>query len=143
MERNIPSLFLIFLACGSLLNRPLHAATVIPPSDARILSMGRIDRSDPGAWAFDWAAVNFRIAIKGREAWFLVEDGGGQNHYNLYVDGEVHQVVRAGQGLNRIGAKGLSMPERVERRQVDALVVVRGTVDRPGEEHRLRDQHNA
>src|ERR1019366_9303463 len=86
---------------------PGWAGEAVKPGDKRLQYMGRIDFSAPDAPTFDWAAVNLKAAIRGREAWFLIEDGRGQNYYNLTVDGKPAKVLAAKSGLNRFGVGGL------------------------------------
>jgi len=97
----LPLAFLIFSA-------PLLAtAGSVEADDPRIQVMGRVDASDPKSPSFDWPAVNLRVAVKGPDLTFLLEDGQGTNYFNLSVDGRPVSVLDLQAGLNRIKVPGL------------------------------------
>jgi lysophospholipase L1-like esterase len=83
------------------------SVTVVAPDDPRIRIMGRHDASDPKAPAFDWPAVNVRVAVLGRDLAFLVEDPKGTNHLNVAVDGKPVTVMAMRPGSNRVPVPGL------------------------------------
>lgn len=76
--------FILFLAAGICMMATPGAQTIIPPTDPRILYMGRIDRSAPDRVLFDWPGITIQTVFTGTSCSGVFE---GVNSFDVYVDG--------------------------------------------------------
>lgn len=103
-----PRLLPCLLALGAALSgAPVSptADALIPPSDPRLLSLGRVDKSDPAAWRFDWAAVSVCFRFEGSDFQVLLDDGGAD--FNVLVDGSLRTIWRTRKGDPAYEVNGL------------------------------------
>ncbi|MVN93111.1 SGNH/GDSL hydrolase family protein [Mucilaginibacter aquatilis] len=64
----------------------------IKSSDKHIHYMGRVD-SKPDSTMLSWSGNSVKINFSGSEVKALLKDEGGQNFYNIIVDGQVVQKI--------------------------------------------------
>jgi lysophospholipase L1-like esterase len=91
-------------------------ATFVPPSDARVAVMGRVDRSDPGRIRMGYPGVTWRLRFEGGSLAMRVGCDTSNSHLAVLVDGGEPRVVRLQRGESELTlAEGLgSGPHTVE-----------------------------
>jgi hypothetical protein len=110
------ALLLLVPAAMTLADVSPSAETLIPPSDARLLSLGRVDKQAQ-AWRFDWSAVSICFRFQGPDFAVLLDDGGAD--FNVWVDGALRTIWRTRKGEERYEVNGLDATEhrvQVQRR---------------------------
>ena len=76
------------------------------PNDYRIVYTGRIDSSDSKNYRFDWSGVSIKTVFSGTSISMKMKDGA--NDYNIFVDGQLHQILRTTNDSVYIIAEGLT-----------------------------------
>ncbi len=80
---NLPSAFLLLLTAATAI---LHADSVIPPSDPRIVPLGRVAPVADGALCFNWPSSGFSFMAKGGPVFLSLEGGDGRFRLAVAVD---------------------------------------------------------
>jgi hypothetical protein len=79
---------LLLLSCGSGKDNPAAAGDstgVVDADHPSIQYVGRFDRTDPKAPAFDWPGVTIAAAFEGTSCSLRLRDSG--NFYSVSIDG--------------------------------------------------------
>jgi hypothetical protein len=114
-ERNVRVLVSSILACLVGLMGIAMAAdsvTLIPPSDARVAVMGRVDATDPARVRIGYPGVTLRLRFDGPSLTMRVATANPNSHIAVIVDGGEPRVVRLVQGESEVAlAEGLATGE--------------------------------
>lgn len=90
----------------------------ILPTDPRIVTVGRFDRTDPNTIACQWPASEIRLRVKGATLGISAEDTG-KNFWQVVVDGKPTQVLPLKAGTNdyevSLGGDGVHEVSLVKR----------------------------
>lgn len=90
--------------------RPSHAAVAIPADHASIQYFGRFDRANPKRPRFDWPGCAIQARFTGPS--IAVKLGGGNNEFNVFIDGAAKPRLSLVQGKNEYAlADGLGPGE--------------------------------
>ena len=85
---------------------------LIPPSDARIAVMGRVDRSDPARMRIGYPGVTVRVRFEGGSLSMRVAATTADCHIAVILDGGEPRVVRLAKGASEVSlAEGLASGE--------------------------------
>ncbi len=80
---------------GSLLPlSEMKAGQHISPHHPDIRYSGRIDKSNKDTVRFDWPGISIGCRFSGKSIGIRI-NGGNENHFNLFIDGELVSVYRA------------------------------------------------
>ena len=82
-------IFTILLSGNSI-----QAVEVVPPTHPAIRYTGRVDRINPQVVMFDWPGVTINCNFTGEQIGIRIE-GGAENYFNLFIDGELISVFSA------------------------------------------------
>lgn len=83
---------LLMMACAAVANAAPNRAPYAA-SDSVIRYTGRTLTLPDGSVAFDWAGTYADTRLKGKDLSIRLSDTG-TNYYNVFVDGELHNVVK-------------------------------------------------
>ncbi|MDD3969123.1 MAG: FAD-dependent oxidoreductase, partial [Proteiniphilum sp.] len=87
--------FILFMILGGLLSfSGMKAEKYIPPHHPAIHYSGRVDRSNQDTVRFDWPGVSVQCRFSGKSIGIRI-NGGKDNHFNLFLDGELISIFRA------------------------------------------------
>ena len=93
-SKQIISIFAL-LAC-MLLSQEIRAEKDIPPHHPYIHYVGRVDMSNNDTVRYDWPGVALMCNFSGRSIGIKL-NGGAATHFNLFLDGELIDVIMAPQ----------------------------------------------
>lgn len=85
-------LIAMFLFCGSISAQKDWQH--ISASNAAFSYSGRFDFSNPEAVRYDWSGSAIRFQFTGKNLQLLLQ-GGDRNYFNVFVDGQLHEVLHA------------------------------------------------
>lgn len=84
------------------------SVSLIPPSDARIAVMGRVDRTDPTCIRIGYPGVTLRLRFEGPSLAMRVATTTPNSHVAVLVDGGEPRVIRLAPGESEVAlAEGL------------------------------------
>lgn len=75
------------------------SALAFPPTDPRIVTIGRFDRSDPASIACQWSACEVRLRVQGRALLARIDETG-RDFWQVVVDGKPTEVLALQPGPN-------------------------------------------
>jgi hypothetical protein len=93
---------------GILLMTVCMAAStkVISPDNELIEYTGRIDFSQGTAPRFSYSGVSVRACFTGTSIGIILEDNIGENYYNLFIDGELQEILHVKKGKRHYSIAG-------------------------------------
>ncbi len=77
----------------------------IDADDPNIEYIGRLDFSNPKSVRFDWPGVQIRTRFEGTSCSIKLKDGN--NDYNIFIDGKLHNIIRTSADTIYVLANGL------------------------------------
>lgn len=77
----------------------------IDADDKNIEYIGRFDFSNPKSVRFDWPGVQIRTRFEGTSCSIKLKDGN--NDYNIFIDGQLHKIIRTTSDTVYVLANGL------------------------------------
>jgi lysophospholipase L1-like esterase len=78
----------------------------IDADDPNIEYIGRFDFSNPKSVRFDWPGVQIRTRFEGTSCSIKLKDGN--NDYNVFIDGKLHNIIRTTADTIYVLANGLN-----------------------------------
>lgn len=85
-------LFFAIIICSFFIPAHPHAKCKVLPSNRLIRYTGRIDRSTPDAYRFDWPCISIELYFEGTSC--SVQMQGAGESFNVFVDGNFIKVLK-------------------------------------------------